>query len=176
MPHAFSQSIDDRCGQWGDRFEAALVPKGARPRSQPHPPPSPEVGAVDFYNDLWPLDGRSVIALIVFLHCCRKSTTRHRHRYAFTGKRCSAATRRPSRIAVPILSLPHTASSHVPAKPRLQQILFFGAVVFLLGHGGACGPRRLLRGERLASGERQRHCAYPDSDETSALHSFTRPL
>jgi hypothetical protein len=38
-------------------------PLRARPRSHPVPLLSHEVGATNFYNDLWPLGGRKVVAV-----------------------------------------------------------------------------------------------------------------
>ena len=64
MPLAQSQSIDDRNNWSGRNIGAALgPPESAAPISAPT---VPEVGASNFYIDLWPLGGRKSITVTNF--------------------------------------------------------------------------------------------------------------
>ena len=58
MPLAQSQSIDDRNNWSGRNIGAALGPPESAAPISAQPPTVPEVGASNFYIDLWPLGGR----------------------------------------------------------------------------------------------------------------------
>jgi hypothetical protein len=55
-------------------------------------------------------------------------------------------------VTVPVVAPSQLACSHIRAKPRLQQLLHFGAVIFFLKNGDASIPRGLRCIHRLSGG------------------------